>query len=142
VSVVKGSQAKFVATATRELAAAKVDGRPVVPRGATVVSPATKVDGTRRLELEWNDEFGLGGKEPFVLTINGRDDEPPSIASDGLPQRKVVLDTEYLSFKVIATDDYGVKSVGMEWRGVDTTNFKNPAAGERVLAAGNPEKEL
>jgi hypothetical protein len=30
----------------------------------------------------------------------------------------------------------------MEWRGIDTTNYKNPAAGERILAAGGPEKEL
>ncbi len=54
----------------------------------------------------------------------------------------MVLDSEQLSFKVTAQDDYGVKRVGMEWRGIDKTNFKNPAAGERILAAGGPDKEL
>jgi hypothetical protein len=142
VSLVNGSQATFVATATRELAAAKVNGQPISPRGATVVSPATLVNGNRQLEFQWQDRFRLGGKEPFVLTINGREDEAPSIACDGLPQRKVVLDSEHLSFKVTAQDDYGVKRVGMEWRGLDKTNFKNPAAGERVLSAGGPDKEL
>jgi len=142
VSLVNGSRATFVATATRELAAAKVDGQPVAPQGATLVSPATLVDGNRQLELQWQDRFGLGGKEPFVLTINGREDEAPTIACDGLPSRRVVLDTEHLSFKVTAQDDYGVKQVGMEWRGIDTTNFKNPAAGERILSAGGPDKEL
>jgi hypothetical protein len=142
VSAVNGSRATFVATATRELTAANVDGQPVAPQGATVVSPATLVDGNRQLELVWQDQFGLGGKEPFVLTINGREDEPPSIACDGLPQRRVVLDSEQLAFKVTAQDDYGVKQVGMEWRGIDKTNFKNPAAGQRILAAGGPNKEL
>jgi hypothetical protein len=141
-SVVNGSRVTFVATATRELAAAKVDGTPVSPQGTTVISPATLVNGNRRMELDWQDHLGLGGKEPFVLTINGREDEPPSIACEGLPNRKVVLDSEYLNFKVTAQDDYGVKRVGMEWQGIDKTNFKNPAAGERILAAGSAEKEL
>jgi hypothetical protein len=141
VSLVNGSRATFVATATRELAAAKVNGQPVAPQGAAVVSPATLVDGNRPVEFQWRDRFGLGGKEPFVLTINGREDEAPSIACDGLPSRRVILDTEHISFKVTAQDDYGVKQVGMAWQGIDKTNFKNPAAGERILAAGGPDKE-
>jgi hypothetical protein len=142
ISLVNGSRATFAATATRELAAAKVDGRPVTPQGGTLVSPPTVVNGNRQLELQWQDRFGLSGKEPFVLTINGREDEAPTIACDGLPSRRVVLDTEHLGFKVTAQDDYGVKQVGMEWRGIDKINFKNPAAGERILAAGGPDKEL
>ena len=142
VSLVKGSRVSFVATATRELAAATVNGQPVAPEGATLASPAMRVDGKEQVELQWQDHFGLRGKEPFVLTIDGREDQAPTIGSDGLPSRKVVLDTEHISFKVIAQDDYGVKQVGMEWKGIDTTNFKHPAAGERILAAGGPEQEL
>jgi hypothetical protein len=142
LSLVNGSRATFVATATRELAAAKVNGRPVAPQGAAFLSPATLVKGNRPVEFQWQDRFGLGGKEPFVLTVDGREDEAPTIACDGLLSRRVVLDTEHLSFKVTTQDDYGVKQVGMEWRGIDTTNFKNPAAGERILAAGGPDKEL
>ncbi len=142
LTAVNGSRATFVATATRELAAAKVDGKPVEPRGSTVVSPTTPVEGNRQVELQWQDHFGLGGREPFVLTIHGKEDEAPSVTCDGLPTRKVVLDSEHLSFKVSAHDDYGVQRVGVEWRGVDTVNFKKPAAGERLLAAGGADKEL
>src|SRR5207244_8377169 len=99
------------------------------------------VQGSRRVEFQWRDRFGLGGKEPFVLSISGKDDEAPSIGCDGLPTRRVVLDTEHLTFKAVAKDDYGVKQVGMEWKGIDKTNFKSPAAGERILAAGGPDKE-
>jgi hypothetical protein len=142
LSLVNGSRATFIATATRELAAAKVNGQPIAPQGANMVSPAMLVKGNRPVEFQWQDRFGLGGKEPFVLTINGREDEAPSIACDGLPSRRVVLDTEHLRFKVTAQDDYGVKQVGMDWQGIDKTNFKNPAAGERILSAGGPDKEL
>jgi hypothetical protein len=142
VSLLNGSRATFTATASRELSSAKVDGTPVVAQGTTLSNPATPIQGDRRIEFTWRDRFGLSGKDPFVLTINGREDEPPSIACDGLPQRKVVLDSEQLAFKLTAQDDYGVKRVGMEWRGIDKINFKTPAAGERILAAGGPDKEL
>jgi hypothetical protein len=142
VSLVKGSQVSLAATATRELAAATVNGQPVATQGATLTSQQLPVDGKQQVELQWQDHLGLRGKEPFILTIDGREDQAPTIGSDGLPSRKVVLDTEHISFKVIAQDDYGVKQVGMEWKGIDTTNFKHPAAGERILAAGGPEQEL
>src|SRR5206468_612093 len=105
-------------------------------------SPITLISGNRQMQLQWQDRFGLGGKEPFVLTINGHADEAPSVACDGLPTRKVVLDSEQLSFKVTARDDFGVKRVGVEWRGVDKINFRNPATGEKILSAGGPDKEL
>ena len=106
-----------------------------------MVGSTPVIAGERRINFQWQDRFGLSGKEPFVLTINGREDEAPSISCDGMPSRKVVLDIEHLSFKVTARDDYGVKRVGMEWRGVDTVNFKTPASGKRILAAGGPEQE-
>ena len=40
----------------------------------------------------------------------------PSPCED-LPRQKVVLDTEQLTFKVRAQDDFGVKQVGMDWQG-------------------------
>jgi hypothetical protein len=142
IALVNGSRATFSATATRELATAKVSGQAVAPHGPTVVSPTTLVSGNGQVEFEWRDQFGLGGKEPFVVSINGGEDEAPSIACEGLTSRKVVLDSEHLSFKITARDDFGIKRVGMEWQGVDTINFKKPAAGERILSAGGSDKEL
>lgn len=142
ISLVNGSKATFRATATRDLSTAKIDGRSVEPRGASMFSPQTVVDGNRQLEFRWEDRFGLGGKDPFMLSINGVVDEAPSVACDGLPTRKVVLDSEQLTFKITARDDFGVKRVGVEWRGVDRINFRNPATGEKILSAGGPDKEL
>ncbi len=141
VSLVKGSTATFSATASRALASATVDDQPRPPSGATVTSPQMVIDGTRTMVFRWEDEFGLAGKEPFSLSVAGRDDEAPSLACEGLPRTKVLLDTELLAFKVHAADDFGVKRVGIQWKGVEHPLVATPAAGERVLGAGGNDKE-
>jgi len=141
VSMVEGSQATFAATASRELASAQVDGKSQTPIGATVSSPPIPISGSRTMEFRWQDQFGLAGKEPFTLTITGRDDEAPSIACEDLPRQKVILDTELLSFKVRAQDDFGVKQIGLDWHGIDNPIVKSPAVGERILAAGGNDKD-
>lgn len=141
VSLVKGSRASFSATASRELSDAQVDGHPRTPTGGTVTSPGVNVDGPRTIEFRWQDRFGLAGKEPFNLAVTGRDDEAPSLSTENLPRQKVLLDTELLGFKVMARDDFGVKQVGIEWQGLDSSMVKDPAKGERVLAAGGSDKE-
>ncbi len=141
IALVKGSKATFAATATRDLSTAKVDGQASTPAGPTVTSPTIAVDGPRTVEFRWQDEFGLAGKEPFTLAVAGRDDEPPTLTCEGLPRQRVVLDIEQLAFKVHALDDFGVKRVGIEWRGVEDPVVKSPTQGERILAAGGNDKE-
>ncbi|WP_246196390.1 hypothetical protein [Aquisphaera giovannonii] len=140
-TIVKGSQASFTAVASRDLSAAQVDGQSRDPHGPSVSSPAGKVDGNRSIEFRWKDALGLEGRAPFVLSVNGREDEAPSLSCENLPRQKVVLDTEALNFRVKAQDDFGVKAVGMEWQGPDDPMIKNPAKGERILAAGGSDKE-
>ena len=141
ISLVKGSQAQFAATASRELSDARVDGKRQPPQGATVSTPKQRVDDSRKIEFQWQDKFGLAGKEPFTLSVNGRDDEAPALSCEDLPRTKVVLDSEMLAFKVRASDDFGVKRVGIEWQGLDDPTVKTPAKGERVLAAGGNDKD-
>ena len=53
-----------------------------------------------------------------------------------------MLDSELLSFKVQAQDDFGVKHVGIDWQGHRRAGrSSNPAKGERILAAGGNDKE-
>ena len=141
VSLVKGSLASFVATASRPLVAAEVDGRPLAPEATVIRSPAADVNGLREIEFRWEDQFGLTGKEPFRLTVTACDDEAPTLACEDLPRLKVVLDSEQLNFRVKGQDDFGVKQIGIEWRGMENTIVENPAKGERILAAGGFEKD-
>jgi hypothetical protein len=141
ISPVNGSRVQVQATASRELASSQVNGQQQEPAGSTFASPAVEVKGTSKLQLAWKDRLGLTGKEPFTLAIAGHDDEPPSLVCEGLPRQKVVLDSEMLSFKIHARDDFGVKRVGLEWLGIEDPAITKPTKGERVLAAGGNDKE-
>ncbi len=141
ISLVNDSRVHFIATASRNLTEAKVDGQPATPEGAKVTSPAIVVNGAQRVEFQWKDEFGLAGKEPFSLAVTGQDDEAPSLFVEDLPRQKVILESELLNFKIRAHDDFGVKCVGMEWAGVENPIVKDLAKGERILAAGGNDRE-
>jgi hypothetical protein len=138
ITLVKGSRARFAATASRTLTRAQVDGREQRPSGATVTSPPRQVDGPLTIEFRWRDALGLDGKQPFTLTVNSRDDEPPSLACEDLPRQRVVLDSELIRFRVKSQDDFGVRRVGIEWQGIESPMVPRPAParGERILAAG------
>jgi hypothetical protein len=141
ISPVNGSKVQVQATASRELASSQVNGQSQDPAGSTFASPAVQVKGASKLQLAWKDRLGLTGKEPFTLAIAGHDDEPPSLVCEGLPRQKVVLDSEMLSFKIHARDDFGVKRVGIEWLGIEDPAITKPTKGERLLAAGGNDKE-
>jgi hypothetical protein len=141
ISLVEGSQATFAATASRALTSAQVDGQSRTPAGATITSPATPINGLRKMEFRWQDTYGLEGKEPFTLSINGRVDEAPSLTCEDLPRQKVLLDSEMLGYKIRAQDDFGIQRVGIEWQGVDNPVVSAPAKGERILAGGGHDKE-
>jgi hypothetical protein len=141
LSLVEGSVASFTAKANRNLAGATIDGQQVQPSGATLAAAPQTIDASRKLVLEWQDEFGLSGQMPFTLSISARQDEPPTLSSEGLPRMRVVLDSETLSFKVRAGDDFGVKQVGLMWKGVDGLGVAKPAEGERLLATGGYDQE-
>ena len=112
------------------------------PAATLVSSPVTKVEGPRTMEFRWKDSFGLAGKAPFVLSIDGRDDEAPTLSCENLPRQKVVLDSEMLAFKVRAQDDFGLRKIGMEWQGAENPVVKTPAKGEQLLAGGASDKEV
>ncbi|MGQ0635862.1 MAG: hypothetical protein ACT4QC_14720 [Planctomycetaceae bacterium] len=140
VSLVNGSVATFRAAAGRDLAQAQVNGESVAPQGASIASAPLTVSGPAQVEFRWQDRFGLSGREPFALAVQGRDDEPPAVVCEGLPRQKVVLDSEILTFNVRAHDDFGVKQVGIEWAGLADPTVAKPARGESILAAGAPEQ--
>ncbi len=141
VTVVKGGKATFTATVSRDLAKASVDGQERQPEGAKVTSPATSIDASRSVVFAWQDVLGLESAAPFTLAVTARDDESPSIAVEDMPRQKVLLDIEALAFKIRASDDFGVKQIGIEWQGVEDPTVKTPAKGERIFYAGGPTQD-
>ncbi len=137
VSIVRGSKAVFTATANRELASGQVNELPRTPAGSSLTSEPVNIESESRLQFAWQDQFGLAGREPFELSINAIDDEAPTLICDGLERQAVVLDTESLKFTVRASDDFGIRRVGMMWRALSVGAVAKPAEGERPLAAGD-----
>jgi len=137
VSMVRGSEAVFTATVNRELATGQINDETRTPSGATLASDAVDVVETSTLQFKWQDRLGLEGREPFAVSINAIDDEAPTMICDGLPRQAVVLDTEALKFSVRASDDFGIRRVGLSWRGLAFGSAAKPADGERPLAAGS-----
>lgn len=140
VSLVKGSQAVFQVEASRELVKATINGKSQQPNGNQFSSAAVLVADSSELRLEWQDEHELAGREPFNLQITAIDDESPSLICDGLPRQAVVLDSQQLSFQVQVHDDFGVRRVGVMWRGLPNDALAQPTSGERVLAAGGNDQ--
>ncbi len=152
VSLVNGSMATFTATANRNAAGVWcMDVGQTCTPTFTVLQPTTSISvspGTmpisrsHKVAVTLRDEFGLTSLEPFNISITAREDETPSLSCEDLPRQKVVIDSETLTFKVRAQDDFGIKVVGIEWQGTDKSVVSKPAKGERILAAGATDKEL
>ena len=141
LTVVQGAVATITVTASRNLSQATLDGTAVIPRENLVASLPMRIDASRKIRIEWQDEFGLKGLDPFEIAITAQPDAAPVVTCDDLPRQQVVLDSETLTFHIRASDDFGVRHVGLEWNGLGTEEGSTPAQGERLLAAGGSEQE-
>ncbi|EMI28079.1 hypothetical protein [Rhodopirellula europaea] len=138
LTVVRGSRAVVTAIANRELADGKVNEQSRPVDGPQLASDSVQATETETLQFQWRDQMGLTGREPFTLSIEAIDDEAPTLICDGLERQAVVLDSETLTFQVRANDDFGIRRVGIQWKGMDVGAVEEPAEGERALAAGDP----
>ncbi|TWT56053.1 hypothetical protein [Allorhodopirellula solitaria] len=139
VTMVRGSQAVFTATINRDLDSGQINDQQRQVAGATLASDSVAIDDVSSLKFKWQDQLGLAGREPFELTVNAVDDEAPTLICDGLPRQAVVLDSETIKFTARANDDFGIRRIGLMWRGLDVGAVEHPASGEKPLAAGDFE---
>ena len=142
LALVKGSTAILEATATRELAQAMLDDRPQRIDGQRIITEPISVDTKTQVRLMWRDHFGLATREPQVLRIEAIDDEAPTVSFNKLKNNQVILSSEVIAFEIHATDDFGVKRIGLEWEGLQhSISNPNPSSGEKTVSAGAPTAE-
>ena len=142
IGLVKGSTAVLKMTATRELTAATLNDRPQTIDEANVVTEPLSIDATRDYTIAWWDTYGLSAREPQVLRIEAVDDLAPNVRFDNMQNNKVLLATEVISFEIEATDDFGVKRLGLEWSGIeDPIENPQPSVGEKLVASGDPSND-
>lgn len=139
VNLVKGSTATLEATTTRELSEAILNNRPQKVEGANVTTEPISVETTTEMHLTWRDRFGLAAREPQVLRFEALNDEAPTVALSKLKNNQVVISNEVLAFEIQASDDFGVKRIGLEWEGIrNPIHNPEPTSGEKIVSAGTP----
>ena len=137
-----GSTVAFHAVATRDLQSATVDGVNLQPEGNSIQTSSINIAQPRVLEMQWLDAMGLSAKTPLKLKLRCAEDAPPELTCRDLVQQHVIMEKDLLTFKVDADDDFGVKTIGLQWEGKPAdTSAAEPANGEKIVFAGNPEAE-
>ena len=139
VNLVKGSTAILEASTTRELSEATLNNRPQKVDGARVTTEPISVETTTEMQLTWRDQFGLSAREPQTLRFEALDDEAPTVALNKLKSNQVLISDEVLPFEIQATDDFGVRRIGLEWAGIaNPVHNPEPTNGEKIVSAGTP----
>jgi hypothetical protein len=142
VDVLKGSQAAIEATAIRDIDSATMDGHEQKVDGGKIVTDFQPVTDDLNLQFNWKDHDGLTPREPLVLKVKAGEDQPPTIVARRDSSEEVVLDSEVVTFNLTATDDFGVKEVGLSWTGEQMqADGKTLVSGEKIAAVGEPEKK-
>ena len=142
INIVKGSSATLEATITRELSEATLNNHTQKVDGPRIITEPIADDTTTEIKLAWKDKYGLTASEPQIIQFEVNDDAAPTVILSKLKNNQVVLSTEVLTFEIQADDDYGVKQVGLEWKGIESP-IQNPVPdeGEKTVSAGTPTSE-
>ena len=141
ISVLKGATAEFEAEVSRNLVEASV-GNLSAPVEANRIRPApVTVSESAVLDFRWRDELGLTARDAFSLRVNAVDDAAPEISFQQQDPQQVVLSTDTITFDLQSRDDFGVKNVGLEWKGLQhPVQNPNPDSGEKLVIGGTPEQ--
>ncbi|WP_367872783.1 hypothetical protein [Luteolibacter sp. Populi] len=152
LSAVQGSKVQVTIDATRDLASARYgpltqeevtapgeEGAMEV-RANTARTPDIAVaEKGFTLPIAWSDVIGLEGEKGFKVRVDSLPDQAPGIYIQGIPKQHVILPEETVDFETISEDDFGVRMIGIEWRGEFTrATDETPASGELQLAEGAP----
>lgn len=152
LSAVQGSKVRVTVEATRELSSAtygplKLDASEVGDEGAMGVEGTkartpeiTLAEEGFAMPMHWRDSIGLDGEKGFEIRVDSLPDQPPGIYIQGLPRQHVMLPEETVDFETLSEDDFGIRRIGIEWRGEFTrATDQTPATGEIELGSGGPE---
>lgn len=143
ISVLKGSVAAFEAEVSRSLAEATVGDQPVLVAGKRMKPSPVTVAESKVLEFRWRDELGLSSKDAFSLNVKVVEDAAPAITFQQQDPQQVVLTTDVIAFELQSRDDFGVRNVGLEWKGIEhPVQNPVPIVGDKLVAGGEPQKKV
>jgi len=132
VAAVDGSEVQVKLRTSRAIASAEMDGTPLKTEGETMSAGPWTVAGEQVHQVIWRDELGLSPREALQLRIASKEDAAPRISAKLEGPERTILSTEVVALDVDASDDYGVREIGLRWEG--------NRVGSKIAAAGAPEQ--
>ncbi len=140
VSILAGSEAQFEAVTSRDLAEAAIDGTAIQPEANRLKSDPVIIEGEVESTFTWTDIYGLQASEPLTLKVLPLEDEAPTLLAQRDSNEQVVLETEVVPFDLTASDDFGIKQVGLRWQSFEEREEIPNAQGRKIAAVGGPEE--
>lgn len=149
IPVLEGASVSFRGETTRELASARSRGEEVAVEGTAFSTPLEKVDYSRTRDFAWSDIHGLEAKAPLELRIEAVEDVAPTVSAKPVAREQVVIEDEVVVFDFSASDDYGLRRIGLEWSGLAPAGGRQVEKGgpgpevdrgEKLVAEGGPER--
>lgn len=119
IEVVEGSSISLTGRVSRALQTARMQ----VGERVQDVTVSSNLFSTPRIEardamevnLVWQDAIGLTNASPWKLAVQTRKDSPPLPEIEELYRDTAMLETEVLPIPIRASDDFGVKMIGLNW---------------------------
>jgi hypothetical protein len=131
IPAVEGSEVRVELETSRPVASAEIDEGSLAVEGQRLLAGPWTAAGVAERRVMWRDELGLSPREPLRFRIVAREDAPPRILAKSDSAERTVLSTEVVSLDVEASDDFGVREVGLRWEG--------DKIGSKIVSAGSPE---
>ncbi len=121
LNVLEGSAVSLRGKISRNLAGAALrwgesGEQALAVNGAAFSSAPLHLTNIYTASLSWRDELGLENPEPWTFAIRHRADQSPSVELPELGFDSVILDTEVLPLRVVARDDFGIHTFGLNWK--------------------------
>ncbi|HVK59877.1 MAG TPA: hypothetical protein VM735_13915, partial [Candidatus Kapabacteria bacterium] len=86
-----------------------------------ISTPKITAQDAMELNLVWEDTLGLTNSTPWKLAVQTRKDAPPLPEIEELYRDTAILESEVLPIPIRASDDFGVKLVGLNWSTEETS---------------------
>jgi hypothetical protein len=117
---VEGSKIAFHGKVSRELSSALMQSgddnpAPLKISGDSFTTGQTKPDAQAEFTFNWRDQLGLTNAAPLRLSVQMQPDSPPVPEIADMPREIAVLNSDVLSIRVQARDDFGVRDFGLTW---------------------------
>lgn len=140
LELLEGSQMRLRATASRELESAVLQvgekaSEPATVLSNTITTRTIQADEAGQLALEWKDSLGLTNSAPWKLALQTKKDGAPLPEIEELYRDLAILETEVLPVPLRAQDDFGIKTLGLNWAVAADPQSTNasPKGGDFVL---------